>query len=262
MPGFFSSLAGLLGITPNVAGTSQRQSAQQYLSAAGNNANTYAGVASQAGSNYGANEPAYQTALNTEVDTLGQGFGNQARSGYIAGQTANVGNQYQQGAANLTDQLSARGLGTSGSVAGGLADLNSQRSGAYANAANAANNYFSTAQAQRQGQITGLLGQAAGTDYSQQMGALGGATNADLGVAGIYGNEATQAQQQQAQQDQAFQQGIGGLFGDIGSIYGLRSGMASMTPSSGAAPGGPSGPYNIGGDPSGGNTYGYSYAGY
>lgn len=236
-------LGDILGLTPNTAGSGALALSNGYLGSLGNVAAAYGSLASQSAGQYSGDNASYRQALQNQSDLLQQGFGNQDRAGYIAGQTANVGGAYQQGQANLTNDLSARGLGMSGSAAGGLADLDASRAGAYSTAANQAQNYFSNAQLQRSNQLTNLLGGAASTDYGRQTSALGAQGGLDSTLAGDYSAEAQAQYQRQAAQN-------AGLFGSIGSIATGLGGLVGRSVASKALGDGSGGS-------SGGNVPGY-----
>jgi hypothetical protein len=118
-------------------------------------------------------------------------------------------------------------------MAGGLADLANSRSGAYATAANNANNYFSNAQLQRDAQLTGLTSGAANQDYGRQMNAMGAENGLNQYAAGQYGNLATQAYQEQAQQNGALFSNLGSIAGGIGNLFGRSSANGSLYGGSG-----------------------------
>lgn len=231
-----STVSSILGTSPNTAGSQDYGLAGDYLSQLGGTANQYGTMAGQAGQNYGADNAGYRTALGNESDLLSQGFGNQDRSAFIGANTANVGTAFQQGAAGATADLSARGLGTSGSMAGALTGLYGQRSGAYGQAQNSAANFFNVQQLSRAGQLTGLLGGAASTDYGRETGALGAQSSLDSGLANQYDALGSAAFQRQAAQNQGLFGAIGSIAGDVGSIYGMSQGRAQTQPSNGYTP--------------------------
>lgn len=218
-----SWFSSALGMDKNDAGDPFRRQQENYIQQVMSYQPYYNNIAQGQRDLYNNQLPQYQQDLQNEEDLLGRSTTEQQRTAYINRATQNVANNYARAINNATSNLAARGLGSSGSMAGALTNAETARAGAISNAANNADQYFDNQQLQRENMLTNL-------SHGATQGALGNEENAmsaGIGLdeygAGQYGNLANQAYALQAQRQAAAGNALGGLIGAGATIYGMRS---------------------------------------
>ncbi len=230
MAGIGGWLGTILGLNKNTAGDSSLKQQQGYvgdvtgnIAGAQSQANQWGGIANQF-------TPAYTGAVQDYGDYLKKSTTDQARQGYIANATANVGRSVQQQQANTADELAARGLGGSAGASGALVAGNNAQAAEVANAANNADQFFLEQHQKNLQDLAGLYGgvtQNALGNYNTETGVAN--NEAEYG-AGEYGQMAQNAYQRQAEQDAQAQAGFGDILGGAGEIFGMKT-AAPQTPS-------------------------------
>jgi hypothetical protein len=215
-------LGEMLGTEGNNAGNAARQQQMGLIGQGTSMIPQYQGIASQWGGLENQFLPSYQSAIQGYGDQLSKSTTDQMRQQYINNATANVGRSFQEGNANATNALAARGLGDSASMGGALLANQGMQSGAVAGAANNADQYFQQQHLQNLATLGQLYGGVVNGANANQLGAMGDASNLISWGAGQYGNVAQNQYAVQAQQDQAAQNMFGDVIGGVASLYGMH----------------------------------------
>lgn len=245
----------LLGLDPVTAGQSSYAQAGQNLQSLSGVAGQYGTLAGQAGAEYGQDDPAARQAALNQVQYLQQDPYSSAYSTAALSQaTAGSSRAYQQGQSQFENADAMNGVSPDSSVARGQQQgLSIAQAGEQSGAENQLALNKIAANSSRLGQITGILGGLAQTDYGRQNQAMGAES-------GLYGNLANQYQQIGGAQHAAQAQANAGLFGGLGSIANLATRYYTGGALGVGGQGGGSG--QSGGSPYGGGGYGPGTSGY
>jgi len=208
------------------------------LSAGKSQLNNLSGLAGQYGSqaqnafnSYGSDNNAYRNASGNEAALLSANpYTDAFSTAQLAASGAGSSAAYSRARANL--QATAAGMGLGGGagsmLAGGQAGIDASAAGQISGQQNQLALQAIAQHRQNLGQLTNLYGGMSGTDYNRGMGALGGQTGIDSGLASSYlglgQNELNMEQNLDAENRQATSSAFGGL----GSILGSAAGYGRM----------------------------------
>jgi hypothetical protein len=171
-------------------------------------------------------DPAYKTQIGKVTDILSTDpYTDSYSAGKISGATAGTDAAYQAARARLTGDLASRGLADSGTMAGGLAQIENGRAGILSGATNDVAMQAIQDRQQRAQQLLGVLGNARSGAIGERSGALGAEAGIDSNMASGYG----EAYGQELQAQQAKQAQLMSLLGGLGSAAGSAYGAGALT---------------------------------